>query len=97
MTHLGYLRGRDIRDSILMSGESGNLTKEHVQLLLGRIGKGSALWLDGDVKQVDMPVFEKNSGLSIAIERLKGNPLFGYVHLEKTERSETAALADLLD
>ena len=97
ITHLGYLRGRDIRDSILMSGESGNLTKEHVQLLLGRIGKGSALWLDGDVKQVDMPVFEKNSGLSIAIERLKSNPLFGYVHLEKTERSETAALADLLD
>ena len=31
------------------------------------------------------------------IERLKGNELFGYVKLLKTERSKTAQLADLLD
>ena len=68
-----------------------------MQLLLGRVGEGSNLWLDGDLKQVDMAVFEKNSGLSTAIEKLKDNPLFAYVHLEKTERSPTAALADLLD
>lgn len=97
ITHLGYLRGRDIKNSILMVSESGNLTREHMQLLLGRVGEGSNLWLDGDLKQVDMRVFEQNSGLSAAIDRLKGNHLFAYVHLEKTERSETAALADLLD
>jgi predicted ribonuclease YlaK len=31
------------------------------------------------------------------VERLKGNKLFAYIHLEKSERSEVAALADLLD
>lgn len=31
------------------------------------------------------------------IERLRGNKLFGYVKLQKTERSKTAQLADLLD
>jgi predicted ribonuclease YlaK len=31
------------------------------------------------------------------IERLAGNKLFAHVHLEKSERSEVAALADLLD
>ena len=97
ITHLGYLRGLDIKNAILMVSEAGNLTREHMQLLLGRVGEGSNLWLDGDLKQVDMKVFEQNSGLSMAIERLKGNPLFSYVHLEKTERSATAALADLLD
>lgn len=97
ITHLGWLRGRDIKRSILYVTEAGNLTKEHVQLLLGRVGEGSNLWLDGDLKQVDMAVFESNSGMSTAINRLTGNPLFGYVHLQKTERSETAALADLLD
>ena len=97
VTHLGYMRGRDIKNAIIMASESGNLTKEHMQLLLGRVGEGSNLWLDGDLKQVDMAVFEKNSGLSTAIDKLKGNPLFAYVHLEKTERSPTAALADLLD
>ena len=97
VTHLGYLRGRSIKNAILLASEAGNLTREHVQLLLGRIDEGSALWLDGDLKQVDMAVFERNSGLSVAIDKLKGNPLFGYVHLQKTERSPTAALADLLD
>lgn len=97
ITHLGWLRGRDIKRSILYVTEAGNLTKEHVQLLLGRVGEGSNLWLDGDLKQVDMPIFSSNSGMSVAINKLAGNPLFGYVHLQKSERSETSALADLLD
>ena len=95
--HLGFIRGRDIRNSIIMCSEAENLTKEHVQLLLGRVGEGSVLWLNGDCRQTDDKVFEQNSGLTAAIDRLKGNKLFGYVHLAKTERSETAALADLLD
>lgn len=32
-----------------------------------------------------------------AVERLKGHPRFAYIRLLKTERSETAAMADLLD
>lgn len=95
--HLGFIRGRDIKNSIIMCSEAENLTKEHVQLLIGRVGEGSNLWLDGDFKQTDAKVFEENNGLNIAIDRLKGHPLFGYVHLEKSERSATSALADLLD
>ena len=97
MQHLGFIRGRDIKNSIIMCSEAENLTKQHVQLLIGRVGEGSNLWLDGDFKQVDSKVFEVNNGLNIAIDKLKGHPLFGYVHLEKSERSETAAMADLLD
>lgn len=95
--HLGWVRGRDFKNSIIMCSEAENLTKQHVQLLIGRVGEGSNLWLDGDFKQVDAKAFEENSGLYAAIDKLKGNRLFGYVNLEKTERSETAALADLLD
>lgn len=97
IVHLGFLRGRDIKNSIIMCSEAENLTKEHVQLLIGRVGEGSSLWLDGDRKQIDQMVFDHNNGLSIAIDRLKGHRRFGYVRLEKTERSETAAMADLLD
>lgn len=95
--HLGWIRGRSFSNAIIMCSEAENLTKQHVQLLIGRVGKGSNLWLDGDFKQVDSKVFEENNGLRIAIEKLKGHKLFGYVNLEKSERSETAALADLLD
>lgn len=94
---LAFLRGRSIRNSIIYSMESENLTKEHIQLIMGRVDQGSELWLDGDVKQRDKSSFEKSKGLETMVERLAGNKLFGYVHLIKSERSEIAQLADLLD
>ena len=97
IVHLGFIRGRDIKNSIILCSEAENMTKEHIQLLMGRVGEGSALWINGDFKQCDAEVFRKNSGLMAAVERLKGHPRFGYVKLLKTERSETAAMADLLD
>lgn len=97
IVHLGFIRGRDIKNSIIICSESENLTKEHIQLLLGRVGEGSMLWMNGDFKQCDAEVFRRNSGLMTAVNKLKGHPKFGYVKLLKTERSETAAMADLLD
>lgn len=94
---LAFLRGRSIRNSIIYSMESENLTKEHIQLIMGRVDSGSELWLDGDIKQRDKTSFEKSKGLETMVERLGGNKLFGYVHLIKSERSEIAQLADLLD
>lgn len=97
VVHLGFLRGRDIKNAIILCSEAENMTKEHIQLLLGRVGDGSALWLNGDFKQTDADVFSKNSGLMTAIDKLKGHPRFACVKLVRTERSETAAMADLLD
>ena len=95
--HLGYIRGRDIKNTIIYVSEAENLTKEHVQLLIGRVGEGSALWMNGDFKQTDSALFRMNNGLLSAVQKLAGNEKFGYVQLLKTERSETAAMADLLD
>lgn len=97
VVHLGFIRGRDIKNSIIICSEAENMTKEHIQLLIGRVGEGSSLWVNGDFKQCDAEVFERNSGLMVAVDKLKGHPRFGYVKLLKTERSETAAMADLLD
>ena len=95
--HLGYIRGRDIKNTIIYVSEAENLTKEHVQLLIGRVGIGSALWMNGDFMQTDSPVFRMNNGLLSAVQKLAGHEKFGYVQLQKTERSETAAMADILD
>ena len=97
LVHLGFIRGRDIKNSIILCSEAENMTKEHIQLLIGRVGEGSTLWLNGDHRQTDSITFERNPGLLTTIDRLKGQDLFGYVKLLKTERSRTAALADLLD
>lgn len=95
--HLGFIRGRDYKRSIIYCTEAENLTKAHAQLLIGRVGEGSTLWLNGDTKQTDKKVFEENSGMRAMIERLSGHPLFGYVYLPTSHRSATARLADLLD
>lgn len=95
--HLGFIRGRNITNSIIYCSESENMTKEHMQLLIGRVAEGSTLWINGDNKQVDDKVFERNNGLSVLVDKLKGNSKFATVMLQKTERSETAALADILD
>ena len=97
LQHFGFIRGRDIKNSIVYVSEAENMTKEHIQLLISRIGEGSTLWLNGDFKQVDADIFERNSGLKQIIKCLKGNELFGCVELNVTERSKTAQLASLLD
>lgn len=97
IVHLGHLRGRDFRHSIIMCSEAENLTVEHVQLLIGRVSEGSELWLNGDFNQVDGRVFSEKNGMARAIDRLKGHHRFGHVKLLKTERSETAQMASLLD
>lgn len=93
---LNYIRGRDLKNAIIFSDESENLTPKLIQLLLGRIGENSELWVAGDYRQSDLG---KNfsEGLSFMINRLKGNRLFGYVDLPITERSKVAELSNLLD
>jgi predicted ribonuclease YlaK len=94
--HLGTLRGRDIKNSLIYVTEVQNNTTEHVQLLLGRVGKGSQLWLNGDLKQSDRNKFARNSGLQ-ALKILRDQKLYGQVTLDKIERSDTASLAELLE
>lgn len=95
--HLGYMRGRDIKNTIVYCTEAENLTREHVSMLVSRIGVGSSLWMNGDYRQTDSYVFRMNNGLLSVAQKLAGNPKFGYVRFEKTERSETAELAELLN
>lgn len=94
---LGFIRGRSFNRSIIYCSEAENLTKQHIQLLIGRVGEGSTLWINGDLRQIDDVAFERNNGIQKLIDNLTGNERFGTVYLPITERSETARLADLLD
>lgn len=94
---LGFIRGRSFNRSIIYCSEAENLTKQHIQLLIGRVGEGSTLWINGDLRQIDDVAFERNNGIQKLIDKLAGNERFGTVYLPITERSETARLADMLD
>ena len=94
--HLGFIRGRDIKNSIIYVTECQSNTREHIQLLLGRVGEGSQIWFNGDDQQTDGDRFKYNNGVN-TLKSLSGNKLYGQVTMDKTERSKTARLAGLLD
>lgn len=92
-----YLRGRNFTRSIIFVDEAENNSLSHLKLILGRCAEGSEVWIAGDTQQRDLPIFEKSKGLETMIEKFKGNPLFGYVFLTKSERGPVARMADILD
>ncbi|GFN32583.1 PhoH family protein [Paenibacillus xylaniclasticus] len=92
---LSRIRGRDIKNAIIYVTEFQNNSSEHARLLLGRVGENSQLWINGDLKQTDREVFAINSGIR-AMTKLQGNDLYGQVTLDKTERSKTASLSELI-
>ena len=92
-----FIRGRSFDNTIMYVCEAQNITSEIAKLILSRCGENSIILFNADNHQVDNRIFEKDNGITKMIDRLKGNPLFGYVYLSKTERGEVANLANLLD
>ena len=97
LQHLGFIRGRDLKNAIIICSEAENITKEQMQLIISRMAENTTLWVNGDYKQTDSFVFENSNGLMSSVNMLKGNELFGHITLEITERSKSAELASLLD
>lgn len=91
--NLGFIRGCSWDRTIIYVSEGQNITGGGYKLLISRCGKGSQLWVNGDILQTDDKKFETNNGLTRLVHSLQGDPLFGMVKLLKTERSEVAELA----
>ena len=90
---LAYIRGRSLTNTFFIVDEAQNLTPHEVKTIITRAGQGTKIVLTGDIHQIDHPYLDTESnGLSYVIEKMKGQPLFAHVRLQKGERS---ALADL--
>lgn len=89
-----YVRGRSFAKSYIIVDESQNLTIHELKTLITRCGQDTKMVLLGDIDQVDTPYMDRYSnGLTIAIEKLKGQDLFGHIKLDRGERSQLATLA----
>jgi PhoH-like ATPase len=95
---LSYLRGRSLRNALILIDEAQNITPREIKTVISRAGEGSKVVLTGDVQQIDHPFLDQTSnGLTHVVERFKGQGIFGHVMMTKTERSKLADLAsDLL-
>ncbi|MEX0940553.1 MAG: PhoH family protein [Candidatus Babeliales bacterium] len=88
-----YMRGRSIPYQFILIDEVQNLTPHEVKTLISRVGEGSKIILAGDPYQIDSPYLDFSSnGLIVANSKFKGQPLFGTVFLETSERSELSRM-----
>ena len=97
---IGFMRGRNFTDSIVLVSEAQNLDEDQVKLLIGRIGEGSRIFFDGSLKQIDSEIFKNNNGLKLLLNIANNEKIskyFSVVKLEMIERSKTAQIADYLD
>ncbi len=91
---LTYIRGRSISRQFVIVDEAQNLTPHEVKTIISRCGDDTKMVLTGDPAQIDNPYLDASSnGLSYAVERMKGEKLFGHITLAKSERSDLAAIA----
>ena len=96
--HLGFLRGRSLKNCVVLVDESQNLTPSHIKMLISRMAENSKLIFCGDYSQADSKIFRNQSnGILKMNERLQDKKLYGQIRLNKIERSEICQMADLLD
>lgn len=91
---LTYIRGRSLPDQYIIIDEAQNLSPHEMKTIITRAGRNTKMVLTGDPYQIDIPYLDAiSNGLSIAVEKLKNEPLVGHITLEKGERSPLADLA----
>lgn len=96
--HLGFLRGRSLKNCFVLVDESQNLTPSHIKMLISRMAENSKLVFTGSYSQIDSKLFRGcQNGIMMMNERLQDNKLYGQIRLNKIERSEVCQLADKLD
>jgi PhoH-like ATPase len=97
ITPLAYIRGRSLQRMFFIIDEAQNLTPHEVKTIITRAGEGTKIVLTGDIRQIDQPYLDAlSNGLSYLIHRMKGQPIFAHITLEKGERSALADLASTL-
>jgi PhoH-like ATPase len=91
---LTYIRGRSIPNQFIIVDEAQNLTPHEVKTIITRVGESTKIVLTGDPYQIDNPYVDATSnGLTVTVQRFKGQAIAGHVTLSKGERSPLAELA----
>ncbi|KAG6559156.1 PhoH-like protein [Candidatus Rhabdochlamydia oedothoracis] len=94
MEAVTYIRGRTLPNMYIIIDEAQNLTPHEVKTIISRAGQGTKVVLTGDPTQIDNPYLDKDSNaLTYTVGRFKEHPIYGHIFLDRTERSELAALA----
>ena len=84
-------------NTFLIVDEAQNSTIHELKTIITRVGENSKIILLGDIEQIDTPYIDSlSNGLTIVVEKMKSEKLFGHITLMKGERSKLATLASKL-
>ena len=94
ITPLSYIRGRSIVRVFFIVDEAQNLTPHEVKTIITRAGEGTKIVFTGDIYQIDHPYLDsQTNGLAYVIDKMKDQPLYAHVNLQRGERSDLSELA----
>lgn len=94
MEAVTFIRGRSLPKVYFIIDEAQNLTPHEVKTIISRAGEGTKVVLTGDPTQIDNPYLDKDfNAMTYTVGRFQQQNLYAHTTLQKTERSQLAALA----
>lgn len=88
LSPLQYMRGASLKDSFVICDEAQNMTPAQMKMFLTRLGHGSKMVIDGDIKQsdlVDHRGIVQLSGMEDAQHRLGRIPEIGFIEFTRDD------------
>ena len=81
---LAFMRGRTLDNAFVILDEAQNATVMQMKMFLTRMGQTAQFIVTGDMSQIDLPS-KQRSGLSYALDALKGVEDLGVVRLNQND------------
>lgn len=81
---LAFMRGRTLDKAFVILDEAQNATVIQMKMFLTRMGQTAQFVITGDMSQIDLP-FKQRSGLSYALDVLKGVEGIGVIRLTQSD------------
>jgi len=82
---VGFLRGFNFTDCVVIIDEAQNCTENQLELILGRLCNGSKIIICGDSAQVDLK-YKKDSGFDFICKHMKDIVGFSIISLQTNHR-----------
>ena len=82
---LAYMRGRTLDEAFVILDEAQNTTARQMLMFLTRLGFNSKMVINGDITQIDLNISQSNSGLVMALDKLKDIKNIGIVKFANTD------------
>jgi phosphate starvation-inducible PhoH-like protein len=91
------VRGRSLNDAFIIFDEAQNSTVDQTKTVLSRTGERSKIVVTGDTRQIDLDVFNRNSGLLDAYHRLAEIPGIGTLQFSTDDIVRNGIITDILN